>query len=314
MLVGPFEDALFAMQVGEVSAPVQSEFGFHIIRLDEIRAGELQPYEAVREELRGEYQATRAADLFYERANQLTDSAFDAYDELASVASAQNLPLKTLNGFPRSGDPAVFVNSAAGRASSVRRGNSGERQKQSARRACRRPRARAACRRASSVNGAAARGGARPDQRRADAQSSARARGRRGERVLERPRSGRRRCGARDGTRRYVARAGFRRANQRRNPNRSTGCGIRYAEADARSHRYETVRPRQRQSRRARRRQRAARGARHGCANGSRSAPATASGPSCHWQSLRATRATCGSARRSEFRTKFSSRRSEPAP
>ncbi len=113
MLVGPFEDALFAMQVGEVSAPVQSEFGFHIIRLDEIRAGELQPYEAVREELRGEYQATRAADLFYERANQLTDSAFDAYDELASVASAQNLPLKTLNGFPRSGDPAVFVNSAA---------------------------------------------------------------------------------------------------------------------------------------------------------------------------------------------------------
>jgi peptidyl-prolyl cis-trans isomerase D len=42
----------------------------------------------------------------------LTDSAFDAYNELASVASSQNLPLKTLNGFPRSGDPAAFVNSA----------------------------------------------------------------------------------------------------------------------------------------------------------------------------------------------------------
>jgi peptidyl-prolyl cis-trans isomerase D len=113
MLAGPFEDTLFAMQVGEVSAPVRTEFGFHIIRFDELRAGELQPFEAVRDELAAETRTRRAENEFYDRANQLGDAAFDAYDELATVATAAGLPIKTLMGFPRSGDPNAFANSAA---------------------------------------------------------------------------------------------------------------------------------------------------------------------------------------------------------
>jgi peptidyl-prolyl cis-trans isomerase D len=113
MLAGPFEDTLFAMQVGEVSAPVRTEFGFHIIRFDELRAGELQPFEAARDELAGETRTRRAENEFYDRANQLGDAAFDAYDELATVATAAGLPVKTLMGFPRSGDPNAFANSAA---------------------------------------------------------------------------------------------------------------------------------------------------------------------------------------------------------
>jgi peptidyl-prolyl cis-trans isomerase D len=113
MLVGPFEDALFALQPGEVSEPVRSEFGFHVIRLDEIRAGEVQPFEAVREELASETKTREAESEFYDLANQLGEEAFDAYDDLAPVAGALGLPIKTLMGFPRTGDPAVFDNSAA---------------------------------------------------------------------------------------------------------------------------------------------------------------------------------------------------------
>jgi len=113
MLVGPFEDALFAMQTGEVSEPVRSEFGFHIIRLDDIRAGEVQPFEAVREELASETKTREAESEFYDLANELGEEAFDAYDDLAAVAAASGLPIKTLMGFPRTGDPAVFENSAA---------------------------------------------------------------------------------------------------------------------------------------------------------------------------------------------------------
>jgi peptidyl-prolyl cis-trans isomerase D len=112
MLVGPFEDALFAMQPGELSEPVRSEFGFHIIRLDEIRAGEVQPFEAVREELASETKTREAESEFYDRANELGEEAFDAYDDLAPVAAVSGLPIKTLTGFPRTGDPAVFENSA----------------------------------------------------------------------------------------------------------------------------------------------------------------------------------------------------------
>ena len=113
MLVGPFEDALFAMQVGEVSAPVRTEFGFHIIRFDELRAGEVQSFEAVREELAAETRTRQAENEFYDRANELGEAAFDAYSELATVASSMNLPIKTLKGFPRSGETGAFTNSAA---------------------------------------------------------------------------------------------------------------------------------------------------------------------------------------------------------
>jgi peptidyl-prolyl cis-trans isomerase D len=67
----------------------------------------------VREELAAELRTRRAEDTFYERANELGEKAFDAYNELASVADEMQLPLKTLMGFPRSGDSTVFENSAA---------------------------------------------------------------------------------------------------------------------------------------------------------------------------------------------------------
>jgi peptidyl-prolyl cis-trans isomerase D len=113
MLPGPFEDALYAMQVGAISEPVKSDFGYHVIRLDEVRAGTEQSFESVRDELATELRTRRAEEQFYDRANQLADRAFDAFDELATVASEMQLPLKTLQGFPRTGDPAAFNNSAA---------------------------------------------------------------------------------------------------------------------------------------------------------------------------------------------------------
>lgn len=113
MLEGPFEDALYDMEVGEVRGPVESSFGVHVMRLDEIRAGDAEPFEAVRDELRSQYQSEQAENLFFDRANELADRTFDAYDELATVASETGLPLQTAMGFPRTGDSALFANSAA---------------------------------------------------------------------------------------------------------------------------------------------------------------------------------------------------------
>ena len=112
-LVGPFEDALYALQVGGISDPVKTDAGFHIIRLAEVRAGAVQPFEAVRDEIAAELKTREAENEFYDRANKLGEEAFDAYDNLQPVADALGLPIKTVMGFPRTGDQAVFENSAA---------------------------------------------------------------------------------------------------------------------------------------------------------------------------------------------------------
>jgi len=108
----PFEDALFAMQAGAISDPVKTDFGYHVIKLEEIRPATVRPFEAVRDELATDLKTRKAEQGFYDRANRLADRSFDAYNELATVATELNLPLKTLMGFPRTGDPAVFPNSA----------------------------------------------------------------------------------------------------------------------------------------------------------------------------------------------------------
>ena len=111
-LAGPFEDALFALSAGEVAGPVQTDFGYHVIKLDEVRAGAAPTLAEVRDELAAEYQTREAEDLFYEQANRLEELAFDAYDELASVATALGVPLETVTGYPRSGNPELFANNA----------------------------------------------------------------------------------------------------------------------------------------------------------------------------------------------------------
>jgi len=112
LLIGPFEDTLFAMEVGDVQGPVETDFGYHIIRLEEIRAGEVRTFESVRDELARDFQVRRSEELFYDRASELADRSFDAFDELVSVATQMELPLQTLPGFTRDGSTSPFSISA----------------------------------------------------------------------------------------------------------------------------------------------------------------------------------------------------------
>ena len=106
---GPFEDVLFSMGVGDIEGPVETEFGYHILRLEDIRATEAQPFEAVRDQLREELAADQAYAEFYDLANQLANDAYDARDDLASVAEDYDLTLETLSGLTRSGNTDRFV-------------------------------------------------------------------------------------------------------------------------------------------------------------------------------------------------------------
>ena len=101
--VQPFADALFAMQVGEISGPVKTQFGYHVIQLEEVQPARQRSFDEVRAELEADYRSEQAQSLFYERSQQLADDAFASLSELESVAQKHGLKLLTLDGFTRQG-------------------------------------------------------------------------------------------------------------------------------------------------------------------------------------------------------------------
>jgi peptidyl-prolyl cis-trans isomerase D len=99
--VGPFADALFDMKPGEVRGPVRTQFGYHIIRLEEVNAGKQKSFEEARAELEGEYRRQEAEKQFGEQQEKLADKAFESPDNLDAVSKELGLPVLEVAGFTR---------------------------------------------------------------------------------------------------------------------------------------------------------------------------------------------------------------------
>jgi peptidyl-prolyl cis-trans isomerase D len=102
------------MSVGEIRGPVKSDFGYHVLQLEEIQPGHIQSFDEARAEVEVEYRKERAQNIFYDESQKLADLAFSALTELDSVAKTMKLELRTVNGFTREGggefadDPSVI--------------------------------------------------------------------------------------------------------------------------------------------------------------------------------------------------------------
>ncbi len=107
MMVAPFEEALFALNDGELSGPVRSRFGYHVIRLDEVEAGSEKTFEDSRAELEEEFRRRKAEDLYYERGEELAALAFENPDSLAPAAEALGVEVQSVSGVTRVSGPAV---------------------------------------------------------------------------------------------------------------------------------------------------------------------------------------------------------------
>jgi peptidyl-prolyl cis-trans isomerase D len=103
--VGPFSDALFKMNVGEITGPVKSQFGYHIIRLDEIQPGKTKTVADVRSELEAELKRNSAADRFGEIQEQLQGKVDQSGNNLDSLVKQFNL---------QSGDVPQFLRGEGG--------------------------------------------------------------------------------------------------------------------------------------------------------------------------------------------------------
>ncbi len=101
--VEAFDKALFALAVGETSPPVKTEFGYHIIRLEELRPGAGKGFDEVRGELVEELRKQKAQDEFYAIAERLDDLALENPTSLEPVARDTGLTVRRFEGFTRAG-------------------------------------------------------------------------------------------------------------------------------------------------------------------------------------------------------------------
>lgn len=97
----PLEDAAFALKPDEIGALVESEFGYHIVKLLAVRGGEKRGFDSVRAEIEGEVKGQLAQKRFSEAAVDFTNMVYEQPDSLKPVVDKLALALRSAQNIGR---------------------------------------------------------------------------------------------------------------------------------------------------------------------------------------------------------------------
>jgi peptidyl-prolyl cis-trans isomerase D len=104
-----FEDAAFALtNKGDVSAVVKSEFGYHIIKLTDVKPEQVDSFENVKEEITIKVKTFKAEERFYELSQRISQVAFEVPDNLDEVAGIAGKSIMTTAMFSRMDPPEAM--------------------------------------------------------------------------------------------------------------------------------------------------------------------------------------------------------------
>ena len=105
-----FEAALFAMNKGDISDPVLSAEGYHVIELRDVRPGKTRSFEEVKPELAKEFGTYERDRVYAEKAGRLTDLTYQDPSSLESAAKELGLTVQKTDLFSRNGGTGLAAN------------------------------------------------------------------------------------------------------------------------------------------------------------------------------------------------------------
>ncbi len=107
-----FEEAALMLQLGEVSEPVKTGYGYHLIKVTELTPGEIKSYQQVKAEIADAYKRSQAENRFLELGEVLTDVSFENPTGLTAVSDAVGVPVKSTGLFTRGGGDGIAAEEA----------------------------------------------------------------------------------------------------------------------------------------------------------------------------------------------------------
>lgn len=116
-MVKPFADKAFSMTAGEISEPVRTQFGWHIIKVEKVNQASVLSFDDAKKKIQKKLIQGKAKNLAYDEAEAVSDVSFEG-DDLLKSAKQRNLKILTTDFFTQKGpekgikNPAKFASAA----------------------------------------------------------------------------------------------------------------------------------------------------------------------------------------------------------
>ena len=110
-MVKPFADKAFSMKAGDISDPVRTRFGWHIIKVEKINPAKTLSLDEAREDIEKTLKTERSRNLAYDEAESVYEAVFEG-QKLVDIAQERNLKIRTTELFPQKRPPKEIKDAA----------------------------------------------------------------------------------------------------------------------------------------------------------------------------------------------------------